>query len=198
MSGWDTPQSIAAIGDTVVSLEGTLVEAKSLGAATNRTVNSVTFVGATTAGGFTSGGGAFSDTTLYRGGGIGAAFEAMMDCAIFSGSNDVVRVIPLAGLTIGQSYLVQVFASDSRTTGIANRRQSYTVAGHSLSSQRLGDELSLTCRFVAGATTENIGINVDAPDATVPRLINGYQVRLLAASTVQTRRRRQSVSGGML
>ena len=177
--GWEASQSIAAVGDSVVSTEGTLVEAKSLGSLTNRTVNGVTFVGATTAGSFATGGGAFVDTTLYRGGGIGAAFEGMMDCAIFSNSGNTTRNIPLANLTIGQTYLVQIFASDSRTVGIGNRRQTYTLLTHTLSAQRLGDELAMICIFIATATTENIGINVDSPDSTVPRLINGYQVRLL-------------------
>jgi hypothetical protein len=177
--GWETPLSIAAVGDAVVSTEGTLVEAKSLGALTNRTVNGVTFVGATTAGTFTSGGGSFVDSTLYRGGGIGAAFEAMLDCAIFSNSGDVTRNVPLAGLTIGQSYLVQVFVMDSRVVATQNRNQSLAVAGHTLTPVRMGDELSCVCRFVATSTTENIGINMLAPDATVPRIINGYQVRLL-------------------
>jgi hypothetical protein len=177
--GWETPLSIAAVGDAVVSTEGTLVEAKSLGAATNRTVNGVTFTGATTAGSFTSGGGAFTDAALYTGGGIGATFEAMLDCAIFSATGDVTRNVPLTGLTIGQSYLVQVFAMDSRSGAIANRNQSFVVAGHTLSPVRLGDNLSLLCRFIATSTTENLGINVLAPNATVPRIINGYQVRLL-------------------
>jgi hypothetical protein len=177
--GWETPLSIAAVGDSVVSTEGTLVEARNLGQATNRVVNGVTFVGATTAGSFTTSGGAFVDTTLYRGGGIGTAFEAMLDCAIFSNNGNVTRNVPLAGLTVGQSYLVQVFVMDSRVTATQNRNQSLAVASHTISPVRLGDELSCICRFVATSTTENIGINVLTPDATVPRLVNGYQVRLL-------------------
>jgi hypothetical protein len=177
--GWETPLSIAAVGDAVVSTEGTLVEARNLGQATDRVVNGVTFVGATTAGTFTSGGGAFVDTTLYRGGGIGAAFEAMLDCALFSNSGDVTRNVPLTGLTIGQSYLLQLFMMDSRSAATQARNQSASIAGHTITPVRMGDELSCICRFLATATTENVGINVLAPNATVPRIVNGYQVRLL-------------------
>lgn len=175
--GWQTSAGIASVGDTIISTEGTLLDAKNLGSATNRTVNGVLFTGATTAGTFTSGGGAAVDNSAYTGGNVGSDFEALLDSFIFSATGDLTRNVPISGLTIGVNYMLQIFATDDRSAAIQDRLQSYTIAGHTLTDQRLGDSLSMICYFTATDTTMNLGIFQTGQ--TYPRMIAGYQVRTL-------------------
>ena len=166
--GWEDIVPISSIGDTIVSTEGTIIEARSLGDIADRTVNGVLFAAQLTRDDFIY---AYGDSTLYGDGVIGAAFESMMDCF---GNALYGPTVTLTGLTSGKTYLVQVFVSDDRFAEVSDRTQTFQIGSFTSSAERNGDSYSRKCYFTASGTTQSMvvaGVN------SVAAVLNGFQVR---------------------
>jgi hypothetical protein len=168
--GWNGEQSIAVIGDEVVWTIGTLVTSLNLGETTSRTVNGVTFTGQSTIGTL-NGSGTLAD--FYTGGGIGAAFTALMQSlAYVEGSSN--GEISLTGLDIGDTYILQVFSSDNRSS-FASRNQSFAIAGYTSPPMVTGNSFAATCMFVASSTSHTLVIS--DPDSAGATQLQGFQLR---------------------
>lgn len=167
--GWETPMAVSTFGDGIVSTSGTLIEAKNLGEATNRTVNGVLFTGQSTRDGLTN---AFSDGSVYQDGVIGAAFEGMMDSFAWGGSP---QTITLTGLTSGKTYLFQGFVSDDRSFGATNKLY-YVIQSYTSDELLENSSSSYICRFVATGTTETVTMPLTTGGFCIT---NGFQVRQL-------------------
>lgn len=168
--GWEAPVDIDTVGDSIISTEGTLVIARNCGESASRTVNGVAFTGQVGTGNMSSG---VSLTSLYKSGGVGAAFEGMLDS--FSFGNTQPRTFSVSGLTIGSTYLLQVFGADDRNATTAAYQSTYTVAGYTSAGCFNGPGHSAICRFVAGGTSELVTIAHSSVS-----VINGFQVRQIA------------------
>lgn len=127
---WSAATNVNATTD--ISTAGTLVRALNFGEATNRTINTVTFVGytATYPGGTGSydpvaGTGTIIGSASFTGYGTpvdhaNAALDASYGSALASGryvnGAGSIGTQTLTGLTIGQQYLIQIWFNDVRTT----------------------------------------------------------------------------------
>lgn len=168
--GWEAPVDIDTVGDSIVSTAGTLVIARNCGESASRTVNGVAFTGQVGTGNMSSG---VSLTSLYKSGGVGVAFEGLLDS--FSYGSGQPRTFSVPGLTIGATYLLQVFGADDRSATTAAYQSTYTVAGYTSAGCFNGPGHSAICRFVAGSTTEVVSIAHSSVS-----VINGFQVRQIA------------------
>ena len=187
---WETATSVSAVGDTIISTEGSLVEAINFGESTDRVVNTVRFDGHPT--GSNSPTSDFSELTrgvrgtafraLYVDGGIGAAFEGMMDsmaCPMDRSPIIEKVTLTLKNLTIGDDYLVQLLVSDDRTTDLQDDEQTYTGDTGVSGPHQCGLSYSLIGRFTANTATQTINV---VRGGTVPRepSLNGYQLRKMS------------------
>jgi hypothetical protein len=166
--GWESPVAISTVGDTIVSTEGTMLEAVNLGEATNKTVNGVSFTGQVSKNDLAAG---YYDVNNYQDGGVGTAFQEMLDS--FAYDSDTSGTITLSGLTNGVTYLLQVFVTDDRGFGAVT--QTMTVGAYSSTPTLQSASFSAICRFVASGTSQVVALSTDTG---VP-VINGFQVRTL-------------------
>lgn len=172
-SGWSAPLSIAAEAESVVSTEGTLVVANNFGEETNRTVNGVTFTGVITKGNMTN---VFADSALFVGTSLTADFAAMLRCLVYTYTENLGQ-FTLTGLIPGDTYLLQVFSTDSRAV-YGERSQTIEVAGLTSSANVLQTQYAMTCKFVASATSHTVSID-DPANPTGANHINAFQLRKL-------------------
>ena len=152
--GWEVKVDIASTGDTSITTEGTLIEAKNLGdgSYSTKTVNTVPFTGITSRNDLSS---AYGTGSFYGGGNVGSDFEYILDSVCYGGST-----ISFASLTIGCYYLLQLVVSDERGSGEAASSFAPAIAGFSLSGVTRGPGSTVICRFVATSGTmvlSNIG-----------------------------------------
>jgi hypothetical protein len=166
--GWESIIGLSSIGDSVVSTDGTLVEAVNLGTAAAKTVNGVVFTGATSRNGLAS---SHTDPALYVNGVISTEFEGIMDSFCWGGLS---AILTLTGLLSGKWHLVQLFCSDDRSAAYQARTQTYTLGAFSSGPHPNGDSYSLIGRFIATGTTQNITIT-----ASVAANLQGFQLRRL-------------------
>jgi hypothetical protein len=171
--GWGTASNISSIGDSIVATSGTLVEARNLGAAVNETVNGVAFTGQSTRDGLDT---AFASTGLYVDGGISASFESIMDSFAYRAATGN-ATLTLTGLTSGQTYQLQLFVSDDRTTSSANlRQQRYTLDSYVSAFVTNGTSYALACAFIAGGSTQSVTVGWTAGNV----VLNAFQVRQIS------------------
>lgn len=116
-----------------MSLSGTLVEAKNLGATTTDViVNGITFGAANSVAQYTSPGGTFVNASNYTGptitGLTAAETTSLLDSVEF-GSGVGNSTITLTGLSIGTDYMVQILLSDMRSSQTWNIGYAETVGG---------------------------------------------------------------------
>lgn len=181
---WDEPAvAISTVGDTIVSTDGLLVEAINYStSAAPRTVNTVGFTAQTT--GPSGWNNPFSNSSIYTGGSVGTDFAAILDSFAFGDTpgNPGTETLTLGtfnSLNVGQSYFVQLFVSDDRTTALQNRQQDYTGGGNTSALYANGLSYSLTGTFIADAATQNISFRVFPPSGSASPIINAFQVRQL-------------------
>jgi hypothetical protein len=170
--GWGVERLISTAGDAVVETTGTLVTAINLGETATRTVNGVAFVGQNTIGTLDA---AAVSADFYTGGGVGADFTAMMH-SLAHASGSANGEISLTGLTVGDTYLLQVFSSDDRST-YAARTQALSIAGYTSAAMVTGSSFAVTCRFVATATSHTLTIS--DPDGLGATQLQALQLRRL-------------------
>ena len=166
--GWESPVAISTVGDSIVSTDGTLLEAKNTGEAVDKTVNGITFTGVATRDELNS---AYFDAGNFQDGVVGAAFEGMLDSFAYDGA-DTTANLTLTGLTYGVTYLLQVFVSDDRGGTVT---QTMTVGAYSSTATLQSASFSAICQFVASGTTQVVGFSVDTGNP----ILNGFQVRAL-------------------
>ncbi len=164
-------------GPTDVSTAGTLVGAMNVGSATPQTVNGVTFAADPTgAGTLTLGSGTvafgnlastFNNFWTAADPGGDAAYAAALDTARWGTSGS--GTVTLGGLTVGRTYLVQLWIADTRA-GFDTRIR--TVDGVATTS---GGPNLATGAFIADAATQVITVD-DGPNTFGPQ-VNLLQVR---------------------
>jgi hypothetical protein len=170
--GWNGEQLIADLGDGIVNTDGTLITAVCLGQTGDRTINGVTFDGQSTIGNLDA---AYYNPDLYQRVGIGSDFAIMMDhLAYVDGSAN--GEITLTGLTIGDTYLLQVFSSDERAS-FNTRNQAFAIAGYTSSPMVTGNSFASICMFVASSTSHTLVIS--DPDGAGSTQLQGFQLRKL-------------------
>lgn len=177
---WQTHVSVSTVGDTIISTDGTGLEAINWGGG-DRIVNGVTFVqnligSNNTYSDFTDLDRAvYTNGTLYADGVIGVAFEAMMDSFGLesAGDNPMQLVAALQGLTVGQGYQVQFLVSDDR---FPTWSQIFTGGSGVSADIPMGDSYSLIGTFTADAATQSIIVDRGAGGGG-EICINGYQLR---------------------
>ena len=180
---WQTPVAISTVGNSIVdNTSGTLVEAFNMdNNSTNRTVNGVTFTGASSRDDF---GSSYSHSTIYQDGNVGAPFASLLDSFGYvpgtSGSGTTDGTLSLTGLTAGNEYLLQLLFSDDRNATLESRSM-LLGAGESLSDLfYMGDSVSLIGTFTATGETQDIdlygfaGLNQNNGSP----IINGFQLRV--------------------
>ena len=184
---WETPDRISTTGDTIVETGGTLVAGVNLRhnqTGTIRTVNTVDFT--TDVGAMTSTANVSSDlgtstatvgAAVYGDGGVGATFETVLDSF---GFRNPTATFTFSGLTIGNTYQVQFFTSDRRSTA-ANRFVEFNDGLGNLSdrvTQRNG--YSTVGTFVADGVSQAVtatGYTTIGGSTTTAIAVNALQIR---------------------
>lgn len=177
---WLSPVGISSAADGVVNTNGTLIEARNLGGAVDRTVNTVLFQGETGRHGM----GNNTDSSLYVDSGGSAALKRVMDSMSFSNTGTGGPLtFTLSGLTAGDDYLVQYFVSDDRNAASQNRGVTFE-AGNTSNVIRLGSSQAVIGTFTADDTTQDISIRgwsshlaTGPSDTQSAFALNAFQVR---------------------
>lgn len=187
---WGSPVTIT--GSTDIYTAGTLHASANFGSASNQTVSGVTFTGFPITAGTSA---TVGDITIARSGTVlGSAnlssstnpfnslptqYKSLLTNAMYnSGTNPT--TITISGLTVGQTYGIQYWASDSRTNG-ANRAM--TLSGSSPvtlipNTTNVGGGVGqyVLGQFVADAATQSF---VAEPSVQNFAYANALQVRLV-------------------
>jgi len=177
---WQTPHNISGASDvnTTGTTFGTWAPAS--GFAIPTTVNGVDFYGVPDLSGFTT---SFTTPAIVFGspGTADANYNALLSNGTFSFSTSA--TVGWSGMTVGNTYLVELWVSDTRTgIGVESRTETFSGSGSDLSSSvafqtAAGAGQYIVGTFVADATgAETITINGNV----VPQL-NLMQVRDLGA-----------------
>jgi hypothetical protein len=165
--GWEAVVSIASVGDSVVSTQGTLIEAKNLGSGDTYTVNGVVFVGQTTRDDLSN---YFSNAAVYADGVVSADFDSMLDSFAHSATDDGFN---MTGLVIGQTYLFQAFCADQRSW-VGDRFSTINILSYTTpSTNGKTAGYSAKCYFTASATSHYVNIAGLA-------YMNAFQIRRIS------------------
>lgn len=166
--GWETPVATGTVGDTIVATDGTLVAAYNCSGPTE-VVNGVTFNSTYSLGQFT--GTSNYHSTDYTGGNVSAAFDQLLCSSLWHPGSPSTGTVTFSGLTVGATYLIQVFESNSNTS----RTYYLAVGGYTTPTYNLTTlGYSHVCRFVATSTSIDLAVWCSQTPG-----INGLQLRLL-------------------
>jgi hypothetical protein len=166
---WGTPLTCSAASD--INTAGTLVEAINFGSATSYTVNGVNFVGnATGQNGTYSNFSVLSHplTGAFAGDLGDAGYNAILDS--FDYASNARQIHTLNGLTVGQTYAVQLFVNDARS-GYAQGHPDYS---YSLEYAVFGD----------GGIPESVSGHVNAPNNLTTTSPGSFVVGTFTADAV--------------
>lgn len=190
---WGAAQNIA--GDTDVSTLGTSVLAANFvnASGSSQTVNGVTF--ATTnntasinGGGVTMTASGYANTrgpttfttTLTPFSGLSSGYQALLGSAYdLESTNGGTWTVSLTGLTVGQSYQVQMWANDPRAGGSTTRTSTYdgnTVKLNATETAGTPGQYRLGT-FVANSTSQSITIGSTIIGANNSAMVSALQVR---------------------
>jgi hypothetical protein len=159
--GWQESVLVKNAEDTIVSTEGTFLEAKRFGTTTNVTINGVTFTGTIF--------GNQQATQIIDGGTATTELKSLYNNFSYYGGGTGPTI---SGLISGQTYMLQWFFGDERGGGIESRSQLVTIGGYSKTFPAILKAKATKLYFVATSTSALINIGGDEYGT-----IEAYQIR---------------------
>ena len=192
--GWREPVLAQNAQNTIVSTEGTLVTAKRFGTETDVTVNSVIFDGSSQSNGS---GTAQTAEFFVATGGASPELIDLYSNLVFNFTGDAHSV---TGLVPGNTYMLQWFYGDERTTSsIPARTQTVTIAGNTITFPAPLKAKSTKCYFKATAATHAISVGMGSNTGHMM----AFQVRqltpggtVIAVPTITTQPTSQTIASG--
>jgi hypothetical protein len=159
---WLTPTTISGASD--VSTLGTYFGSWAPNASSSLTVNGVTFQNSSDLPVF---GTSFDNSTgtgsFASPGTADSNYNTLLTSGAF-GNNDTPYTVNWAGMTLGDSYLVEVWVQDGRNSSVNSRAETITGGANTSASLAYGSGSSgpgqfIIGTFVAGTTNETIALN---------------------------------------